>query len=113
MGSGDCVEALALDQRQKFQGCAGGLFFAAFPFADQAGRYVQVVREHGLADVFPFADLFDFVGRQVLDWREACLIEATHGPLIDGTDFMQRFHGFVDGRERFTAILLAHFLLPR
>ena len=78
-----------------------------------SNRYGAVVRGDGLTYAISFASFPYHGGRELRDWHEACLVEATHRPPVDGTDFMQSFYRFVDGSERFTAILLAHSLLPR
>jgi hypothetical protein len=47
-------------------------------------------------------------------WREAGLIEITHGLLVDGIELVQSLHGFMNRCQGFTVVLLGHcpLLLP-
>ena len=53
------------------------MFLTALPLADEPGGHVEVAGEHSLARLLAQANLPDLLGRQLLDRRQAHLVEGS------------------------------------
>jgi len=97
---------------QQAQGGAAGALDAALPIGDEVLAHVQVKGKDGLRHALALAQGADVFGRHGAGGGEAACVEFAQGLLVDGADFMQRLHRFVNGRVGFTAVFLGHGGVP-
>ena len=76
------LQALLLNQRQKFERGAGRVFLSALPLADKARRNIQVQSEHGLAHALAFTERTNVIRLHRAHRGEEKFIEPAQCPLI-------------------------------
>ena len=80
--SGNCLQALLLNQRQKFERGTGRVFLSALPLADKARRNIQVKSEHGLTHALTFTKSTNVTRLHRAHRSETKFIEPAQCPLI-------------------------------